>query len=116
MQVRINDNIFNVKTLIDRKSKSIGMMGKRFDSTFDGLLFLMGGDKQSFWMKNTLINLDMVFLNKNYYIIGFYKNAKAESVNIINAPDNTTMVLELNGGLVDKLKIKIGDKYIISNK
>jgi uncharacterized membrane protein (UPF0127 family) len=72
--------------------------------------------KIKMWMKNTLINLDMVFLNKNYYIIGFYKNAKAESVNIINAPDNTTMVLELNGGLVDKLKIKIGDKYIISNK
>jgi uncharacterized membrane protein (UPF0127 family) len=65
------------------------------------------------WMNNTLIDLDMVFLSKNSRIIGFYKNAKAESVNIINAPDNTTMVLELNGGLVDKLKIKIGDEYSI---
>jgi uncharacterized membrane protein (UPF0127 family) len=65
------------------------------------------------WMKNTLIDLDMVFLNKNYRVIGFYKNAKAESVNIINAPDGTAMVLELNSGLIDKLKIKIGDEYTI---
>ena len=32
MQVRINDNTFKVKTLIDRKSKAIGMMGKDFDN------------------------------------------------------------------------------------
>jgi hypothetical protein len=60
MEVRINDNIFNVKTLVDKESKSIGMMGRTFDNTFDGLLFLMGGDKQSFWMKNCIINLDII--------------------------------------------------------
>lgn len=67
--------------------------------------------KIKMWMKNTLIDLDMVFLNNNYRIIGLYKNAKAESVNIINAPDDTAMVLELNSGLIDKLNIKIGDEY-----
>ena len=58
MRVKINQNIFKVKTLIDEKSKYIGMMGKKFDETFNGLLFLMGGDKQSFWMKNCIIPLD----------------------------------------------------------
>ena len=48
MKVIINDETFNVKTLIDEKSQSIGMMGKTFDETFDGLLFLMGSKKQCF--------------------------------------------------------------------
>ena len=54
MKVKINGNIFNVKTLIDKKSQSIGMMGKTFDDSFNGLLFLMEGNKQCFWMKNCL--------------------------------------------------------------
>ena len=45
MRVKVNQNIFNVKTLIDEKSKYIGIMGKKFDETFDGILFLKGGDK-----------------------------------------------------------------------
>jgi uncharacterized membrane protein (UPF0127 family) len=52
MKVKINDNTFNVKTLVDKESQSIGMMGKTFDESFNGLLFLMDGKKQCFWMKN----------------------------------------------------------------
>jgi hypothetical protein len=44
MRVKINENIFNVKTLVDENSQGIGMTGKKFDKTFDGLLFLMGGN------------------------------------------------------------------------
>ena len=68
MEVRINDNIFNVKTLVDKESQSIGMMGRTFDNTFDGLLFLIGGDKQSFWMKNCIINLDIIIIRNNVIV------------------------------------------------
>ena len=40
MKVKVNENIFNVKTLIDEHSQRVGMIGKEFDETFDGLLFL----------------------------------------------------------------------------
>jgi len=41
MKIQIGDNTFKVKTLLDKKSQSIGMMKKRFDDTFNGLLFMM---------------------------------------------------------------------------
>ena len=68
MKVKIGQNIFKVKTLIDDESKSIGMMGKKFDKTFNGLLFLMGGDKQSFWMKNCIIPLDIIIIKNNVIV------------------------------------------------
>ena len=54
MNIKINQNIFKVKTLVDKRSQAIGMMGKTFDESFEGLLFLMGGNKQCFWMKNCI--------------------------------------------------------------
>ena len=68
MEVRINDNFFKVKTLIDKKSQAHGMMGRTFDDTFDGMLFLMGGDKQSFWMKNCIIPLDILIIKNNVIV------------------------------------------------
>jgi hypothetical protein len=35
MRVKINENIFNVKTLVDENSQGIGMTGKKFDETFE---------------------------------------------------------------------------------
>ena len=68
MKVKVNQNIFNVKTLINEKSQKIGMMGKEFDDSFDGLLFLMGGKKQCFWMKNCIIPLDIIIIKNNVIV------------------------------------------------
>ncbi len=117
---------FKVATFVvaiadNEEKRRLGLMHVKNLPINYGMIFLFDSHsrqnsfdrKIAMWMKNTLIDLDMVFLNKNYRIIGLYKNAKAESVNIINAPEDTTMVLELNSGLVDKLKIKIGDECSI---
>jgi uncharacterized membrane protein (UPF0127 family) len=115
MQVRINNNTFNVKTLTDQKSKSIGMMGKRFDSTFDGLLFLMGGDEQSFWMKNCIIPLDIVFINDDMTIQSIQKNCPPCSSNDCeHYPGNGKYVLELAGGTCEECGIENGQKIKIS--
>ena len=76
MKVKINKNIIKVKTLTDEFSQSVGMMGKKFDKDFNGLLFLMGGKKQCFWMKNCLINLDIIMIKNNKLTISFPDNAE----------------------------------------
>ena len=73
MKVKVNENIFNVKTLIDEHSQRIGMIGKEFDETFDGLLFLMGGNKQCFWMLDCITNLDIIII-KNNVIVNIHHN------------------------------------------
>lgn len=109
MKVKINDNIFKVKTLIDNKSKSIGMMGKKFDKTFNGLLFLIGGDKQSFWMKNCIIPLDIIII-KNNVIVNIHHNCPPCRGN--ECPSyggNGNIVLEVKGGTCEYLDIESGD-------
>lgn len=61
----------------------------------------------SMWMKNTFIPLDIVFLDENYYIKGFYKNAKPHSLKSIKISEPSKYVIELNAGDIDRLKLKI---------
>jgi len=109
MRVKVNNNIFKIKTLIDKKSKSRGVMGKKFDKTFNGLLFLMGGDKQCFWMKNCIIPLDIIII-KNNVIVNIHHYC--EPCNGDDCPSycgNGNIVLEIKGGLCEKLDIEAGD-------
>jgi len=109
MIVKINENLFKVKTLVDKKSQSIGMMGKKFDNTFDGLLFLMGGKKQNFWMRNCLEHLDIIII-KNNVIVNIHHNCPP--CNDYDCPTysgNGNIVLEIKGGSCENLHIESGD-------
>ena len=110
MKVKINKNIFKVKTLIDENSQSIGMMRKTFDSTFNGLLFLMGGKKQCFWMKNCLIPLDIIFI-KNNVIVNIHHNCPPcnDEFDCPSYCGNGNIVLEVEGGTCELLGIEAGD-------
>ena len=69
MELIINNNLFNVKCMITKKDTEMGMMGKTFDNSFDGMLFMMGDGDHSFWMKNCIIPLDIIFIkNKLFWI------------------------------------------------
>jgi uncharacterized protein len=110
MKVKVNQNIFNVKTLIDKKSQRIGMMGKEFDETFDGLLFLMGGKKQCFWMKDCIIPLDIIII-KNNVIVNIHRDCPPchDEFDCPSYCGRGNIVLEIEGGLCEELNIQPGD-------
>lgn len=62
------------------------------------------------WMKNTRISLDMIFIDENNVIASISTNAQPYSLDIISSEVKVKKVLEINGGLVDKLGIKVGQK------
>jgi uncharacterized protein len=109
MKVKINENIFNVKTLIDKKSQSIGMMRRRFDYTFDGLLFLMGGKKQCFWMKNCIIPLDIIIIKNNVIVNIHFDCPPCNEDPCLSYCGRGNIVLELEGGTCEELNIHPGD-------
>lgn len=117
MKVKINQNIFNVIPLIDKRSQSIGMMGKTFNKTFNGLLFLMGGKKQCFWMKNCLLNLDIIII-KNNVIVNIHHNCPPcdDEYDCPSYCGNGNIVLEVEGGTCEINNIQPGDsvEYIIN--
>ena len=80
-----------------------------------GMIFLKKNPQQIFmWMKDTKIPLDMIFFDQNFTINYIEKNTKPFSLDTITSEKNSMGVLEINGGIADKLKIKEGYKILIT--
>ncbi len=70
-------------------------------------------EKLDFWMKNTLIPLDMVFIDGNYKVVNVAKNVQpCETMNcaVYSSTRPAQYVLEINGGAADKYGLVPGDK------
>ena len=108
MKLTINDNLFDIKTVFTSKDIQNGMMGKKFDG-FDGMLFFMENEPHSFWMKNCLVHLDIVFINGNK-IVKIHHNCKPCLQNDCdNFEGSGDLVLELPGGTCRKYNITNDD-------
>lgn len=62
------------------------------------------------WMKNTRIPLDMIFIDENDVIVSVKTQTTPYSLNIISSEKEARKALEINGGLVTKLGIQVGQK------
>jgi hypothetical protein len=96
------------------EKQSYGLMNLNSLPENLGMLFLKTEPQQIFmWMKNTVIPLDMIFIDKDFKINYIEKNTKPFSLDTISSKENSIGVLEINGGIADKLKIKEGHKILI---
>jgi uncharacterized membrane protein (UPF0127 family) len=109
MDVSINNHRFEVITLLDPRSQQIGMMGKRFSHIKQGMLFLMGGKEQCFWMKNCIIPLDIIIIKNNVIVNIHHDCPPCLQDDCPSYCGNGNIVLELRGGACQKLDIKHGD-------
>lgn len=115
MNIVINNNSYRVKSALTNKDISNGMMNKKFDDDFDGMLFMLDGIDHSFWMKNCIIPLDIIFINEDI-ITKIHHNCKPcnqDQCQTYNG--NGDIVLELPGGECKKYDINEGDKIIFRN-
>lgn len=88
-----------------------GLMYRRTMAANAGMLFDFGEVKPvSMWMHNTLIPLDMLFLDSAGQVVGIHERAIPGSSEIISSPQPVRGVLELNGGTVQRLGLAVGDR------
>jgi len=87
-----------------------GLMNRyKMDAT-EGMFFIFEReDVQTFWMKNTYLSLDMLFISGDYSIVDIHENAFPLSESLITSEARARYVLELLGGTVKKKNINIGD-------
>ncbi|HUU06056.1 MAG TPA: DUF192 domain-containing protein [Patescibacteria group bacterium] len=82
-----------------------------------GMLFVFGEeDIRSFWMKNTLIPLDIIYLNSERQIVDMYCSVppcRSDPCPGYISALPARYVLEIAGGSAKKLKLQIGDKIFI---
>ena len=64
---------------------------------------------QSIWMKNTLIPLDVIFIDENGVIVTVYENAEPRSLESMPSSKPIVAVLEINGGTMAKIGAEVGD-------
>jgi uncharacterized protein len=75
-----------------------------------GMLFpLKKPKKMNMWMKNTYVELDMLFIGENGAIDQIVEHAKPLSLDTIISQKTLSAVLEIKGGEASRLEIKVGD-------
>ena len=88
-----------------------GLMFRTAMGANEGMIFPMEPARQaSFWMKNTVISLDLVFIGPDRRIESIAANAVPYSLSPIPSKGNVSAVLELNGGRAAQLGLAPGDR------
>lgn len=97
----------------DDEKRTYGLMNLAKLPENKAMIFIFAmPQKVSFWMKNTKIALDMIFINSDNKIVEIYENAKPSSLESIVSKFEVTKVLELNAGLVKKHNIAVGNRIV----
>jgi len=116
-ELTISDSLNNIKVKIDIEiadtdyERQLGLMNRLSMEEKQGMLFIFPReDFQSFWMRNTLISLDMIFVNSNKQVVTIHKNTKTLSDQSYPSTAPAQYVLEVNAGFSDKYKINVGDR------
>ncbi len=92
------------------ESREKGLMYREEMPNNHGMLFLMPDEIiQTFWMKNTPLSLDIIFIDRNWKIAGIIEDAVPYSTDHLSIEKPSLYVLEVNGGFCKKHEIKEGD-------
>lgn len=105
---RHNFRIEMARTDADRAR---GLMFRRSMPADQGMLFDFERDQMvSMWMRNTYISLDMLFIRADGTVARIAERTEPLSTRTIPSGEPVLSVLEINGGVAEKLGIKAGDK------
>jgi uncharacterized protein len=101
---------FTVTVADEPQERAQGLMFVERMATLEGMLFVYDAPlRATFWMRNTLIPLDMLFADSAGVILNIHENAVPLDETTIDGGDGVRFVLEINGGLSRRLGIAPGD-------
>ena len=113
-QACINNQCFNVEVAQTPAERALGLMYRQELAENSGMLFIFAENAlHNFWMKNTFIPLDIIWISADNKIIYLNKNTlpcKTEQCPQIKPNAEARYVLEINADLTDEFNIKIGDQ------
>ncbi|MEW9799569.1 DUF192 domain-containing protein [Alteromonas sp. CYL-A6] len=112
-EIEINDTTYPVEFAYTFEQRARGLMFRESLCENCGMLFLFQPEKQaSMWMKNTLIPLDVAFIDRNGVITDI-KPLKPHDLTSVGASKVVTYALEMNQGWFAEHGVRAGDQIII---
>lgn len=109
--VCIENNCFNVEVVDTPESRQIGLMYREQMDEDNGMFFIFENEgNYPFWMKNTLIPLDIIWIDSSGKIVDIKEAdpCEADPCTIFYHVGSAKYVLEINKGLSTELGIEIG--------
>jgi hypothetical protein len=102
---------FQVEMALTPEQQRVGEMFRKSVPPDGGMLFDWSRTQESqMWMKNTLVPLDMVFINADGTIRSIAEDTVPESLAVVDSRGPVRATLELAGGTTERLNIRVGDK------
>ena len=117
--VRLRGHVFTVELASTPAEQEHGLMDRTSMPADHGMLFVFpDSEPRTFWMKNTLIPLDMLFFDAAHKLVAIQANAQpctADPCKLYPSDAPARYVLELNAGTAAKLGLRKGDVITFSN-
>lgn len=114
VNMAVSSKTFEIEVADTEESRMIGLMNRKSMPENHGMIFVFDKDeKMNFWMKNTLIPLDIAYISKDGTILEIHQG-KPLSEASITGNYYARYALELNAGTFEKNGIKVGDKVDLS--
>lgn len=115
--VTLHGKRFSTEFAVTDEQRELGLMNRKAMDADHSMLFVFADDEpRAFWMKNTLIPLDILYFDKDRKLVSMQLNAqpcKADPCGIYPSDGNARYVLELNAGTAGRLGLKLGDPLTI---
>ena len=104
---------FTVEVADTNEKRSYGLMNRTSLETNHGMIFIFDSeDTHSFWMKDTYIALDMIFVDAQKHVIYIEENTTPLSETPITPTSPSQYVLEVPAGTANTNDINIGDTLV----
>jgi len=101
----------NVEVADNDEERMQGLMYRYSMEENNGMLFIFPEEQpRAFWMKNTFISLDIIYINADKEIVSIQKYTQPKSTYSLPSEKPAQYVLEVNAGFCDKYNIRPGDK------
>ncbi|MBC7792191.1 MAG: DUF192 domain-containing protein [Clostridia bacterium] len=103
------DVVVHVEIADDDRERAHGLMNRKEMAQNHGMVFVFPRESvQSFWMKNTLIPLDMIFVDHSFNVVGVVENAEPLTLTDRTIGVPSMYVIEVNGGFARENAIAAG--------
>ncbi len=108
-RILVDGEVYNVEMAVTPEERSRGLMFRTELGPDEAMIFPRQGDIASFWMKNTPLPLDIIFIGKDRRIINIAAETTPYSTDPVSAMGPTSAVFEIRGGRAAELGIEPGD-------
>jgi uncharacterized membrane protein (UPF0127 family) len=105
--------LFKVEVAATFGEQERGLMFRATMGADEGMIFPMDPPRRTaFWMKNTVIPLDIIFIGADHKVLNIAANAVPYDMTPLPSTGDAAAVLELNGGRAAAIGLKAGDVVV----